>query len=104
MRRGYKGELKAKKELEKEFKVGNVIKTAIGGAQDYLVVGCGELIKVIEVKEIHKKSYYPSPKEKLQFERIIKFAKQHRIVAELWIYRFSGTGKPIIKTIKILKD
>lgn len=107
-RRGYKGEKKAKDELENEWGAGNCIKVAIGGAEDYIVVSGGELIKVIEVKEIHitskKKKWYPSQREKEQMERIIKFSKQHFISAEIWIYKFAGTGKPVIKEIQNLYE
>lgn len=97
-RRGYQSELRAKKELEEIYGKGNVIKVAISqqGA-DHIVVSCGELVKIIEVKETKKNKYYPSQKEKNQFRRIIEFARQHRIPAELWIYFKKGTGKPVIK-------
>lgn len=101
-RKGYKAELKAKKELEEIYGKFNVVKVAIGGAEDFLVVGCGEVIKVVEVKEVHNRKYYPNKREKEQFERIMAFAKQHGIPAELWIYKFFGAGKPIIKETKTL--
>ena len=81
-RRGYKAELKAKKELQKTYGKDNVVKIAIGGAEDFLVVGCGELIKVVEVKEVHNKKYYPTAREQEQFRRIIYFAQLHHIPAE----------------------
>jgi len=99
-RKGYKAELKCKKELEELYGKDNVIKVAIGGAEDFLIAGCGELIKVVEVKEIHnKKKYYPTKREKEQLNRILMFAKQHGIPAELWLYQFWGKGKPVIKTM-----
>jgi Holliday junction resolvase len=104
-RRGYKAEYRAKKELQETYGRENVIKVAIGGAEDFLVVGCGELIRIIEVKEIHnRKIYYPSLLEKQQFERIICFSKIHYVPCELWIYKFFGTGKPVIKETKNLYE
>jgi hypothetical protein len=97
VRRGYKSELRAKKELVEKYSSPNVVKIAIGGAQDFLVLDYGKVVKVVEVKEIHHKTYYPSKREQEQFERIEYFAKIHQIPAELWIYRFAGKGKAIIK-------
>ena len=91
-RRGYASEYKCKKELEKNYGVGNVIKIAIGGSSDYIVASRGRLVKVVEVKETIKKKFYPQPREKKQFELIVKFAKQHSILAELWIYYKKGSG------------
>lgn len=105
-RRGYKSELICKKELQKEFGKENVIKIAISqqGA-DFLVLSKGELIRLIEAKEIHnKKKYYPSQDEKEQFERITNFAKSQQTRAELWIYYFWGRGKKHKKEIKILNE
>ena len=104
VRRGYVSELKAKKELEKIYGKGNVIKVAIGGAEDFLVIGCGGLIKVVEVKEVHNRKYCPSKREKGQFERIVSFSTLHKIPAELWIYSFFGTGNPIVKEIKLIRE
>jgi len=101
VRRGYSSELKAKKELEQIFGFNNVIKVAIGGATDFITVCLGELIKVVEVKECHKKKFYASKREKEQMKRIIKFAKQHKITAELWLY-YPTRGKATIKQISIL--
>jgi Holliday junction resolvase len=104
VRRGYKAELKGKKDLQEIYGKSSVIKVAIGGAEDFLIASCGELLKVIEVKEVHHKKYYPKKIEKEQFERIKEFAELHHIPAELWIYRFYGRGKPIIKEEKILYE
>lgn len=100
-RRGYKSEYRAKNELIDKYGKSSVIKVAIGGAEDFLIVKAGKLIKVVEVKETHKK-YYPKPREKKQIERIIKFAESNHILAELWIYRYFGRGKPSTKQVKIL--
>jgi hypothetical protein len=105
-RKGYTSELMTKKELQKEFGEQNIIKMAISqqGA-DFLVISKGELIRLIEVKEVHnKKKYYPSEDEKDQFDRIIDFAKSQQATAELWIYYFWGKGKHHQKEIKILYE
>jgi len=100
MRKGYSSEYRCKKENEKKFGIGNCIKVAIGGSSDFLIISCGELVKFIEVKETKKDKYYPHPKEKLQFEEIIKLGKQHNVPVELWIYFKKGKGKPFIKQIQ----
>lgn len=102
VRRGWISENKCKQELIKQFGKHAVIKVAIGGAEDFLVASCGELVKVVEVKEVHNKKYYARPIEKLQIERIIEFSKHHHIIAEMWIYQYSGRGKPAKQEIKQL--
>lgn len=96
-RRGYLSELKAKKELQRQYGVLEVIKVAIGGAQDFIVVSQGRIIKIVEVKEVHGKKYYPTPREKAQIARIIELAANHNICAEMWVYLYPGPGKPAIK-------
>lgn len=103
-RKGYTAELRCKKELQDIYGKSSVIKVAIGGAEDFIIACCGELLRVIECKEVHKKKYYPTKKEKFQFERIKEFVKLQNIPAELWIYRFYGRGKPVIKEIKVLYE
>lgn len=87
MRKGYMAELKAKKELIEKYGKGNVLKVAIGGAVDFLVLSPGKnkIEKIVEVKECHKKKYYPTPREKIQFERLKQLGKVHSIKTELWI-------------------
>jgi len=96
-RKGYDSEYRIKKEMEDIWGKGNCIKVAIGGANDYLIASCGELIKTIEVKETKSRYYYPKPREINQFKRIIEFAKQHKIDAELIVIFKRGKGKPVIK-------
>ena len=87
MRKGYRAEYKAKKELIQKYGRGNVLKIAIGGAVDFLVLkpGRNKIEKIVEIKECHKKKYYPTPREKLQFERLKEIGKKHSIKTELWI-------------------
>ena len=103
MKKGYYSELRAKKELEKEYGKGNVVKIAISqqGA-DFIVISCGEVVKIVEVKETHSKKYYPRPKEKNQIKRIIEFAKKQGITAELWIYKYKAMGSPAVKEVRVL--
>ena len=69
-RKGYQAEYEAKSKLQKEFGKDNVIKVAIGSfGSDYIVVGKGELIKCVEVKECHQKKYYPSQKENKSIQK-----------------------------------
>ncbi|MBU0958168.1 MAG: hypothetical protein KKF56_05155 [Nanoarchaeota archaeon] len=103
MRKGYASELIAKHQLINEFGKDNVTKIAIGSqGADFMVICCGEVIKVVEVKECHQKNYYPNKRELEQFERIRTFAKIQGIMAELWIYKYLGRGKPKVKITKYL--
>ena len=104
VRKGYPGEYRIKKLLQSEFGKYSTIKVAIGGSSDFLVASCGELIKVVEVKETKKKYYYPNPREKLQFQEIINFADFHKIPAELIVIFKKGKGKPLIKHTKFLYE
>lgn len=93
-RKGYAGEYKIKNELIKSYGKINVIKIAISQeGSDFLVLRKGRLVKVVEVKETVKDKYYPSQKEKKQFERIKEFAEEHRVPAELYIVYRKGRGK-----------
>ena len=87
MRKGYRAEYQAKKELIQEYSKENVLKVAIGGAVDFLVLSPdkNKIEKIIEVKECHKNKYYPTPREKVQFERLEEIGKKHLIETELWI-------------------
>jgi len=87
MRKGYRAEYKAKKELIQKYGKENVLKVAIGGAVDFLILNPNKnrIEKIVEVKECHKNKYYPTPREKLQFERLKKIGKTHSIKTELWI-------------------
>jgi len=87
MRKGYRAEYKAKKELIEKYGTGNVLKVAIGGAVDFLVLSPNKnkIEKIVEVKECHKNKYYPSAREKIQFERLKEIGKNHSVKSELWI-------------------
>jgi len=93
-RKGYVGEYLIKNRLIKEYGKINVLKIAISQeGSDFIVLQKGKIIKVVEVKETTKDKYYPSQKEKRQFERIRSFAKEHKIPAELYIVYRKGKGK-----------
>ena len=87
MRKGYRAEYQAKKELIQKYGEKNVLKVAIGGTVDFLVLSPkkNRIEKIVEVKECHKKKYYPAPREKIQFERLKEIGLKHSIKAELWI-------------------
>jgi peptide subunit release factor 1 (eRF1) len=87
MRKGYRAEYKAKKELIQKYGEENVLKVAIGGAVDFLVLSPNKnkIEKIVEVKECHKNKYYPTPREKAQFERLKEIGLKHSIKTELWI-------------------
>lgn len=84
-RKGYYAELLCKKKLQEQYGKENVIKVAICGALDYIVLKNGKIVKFVEVKNTHEKKYYPTKKEKLQFKRIKLLAKEHNVPFELWI-------------------
>lgn len=97
MRLGYSSEYRCKKENEEIYGEGNVIKVAIGGSSDFMIINFGKMIKIIEVKETTKNKYYPKPREKEQFNKLIELGKQHSVHVELWVYFKKGSGKPLIK-------
>lgn len=103
-RKGYGSELKCKHENEKIYGVGNCIKVAIGGSSDFIIAHKGRLIKFIEVKETVKKVYYPSKRERLQFQQLVNLGKHHNIPVELWIYFKRGRGKPSIKHVRYIYE
>ena len=104
MKKGYNGEYNAKQELIKKYKKENVIKVAIGGAMDFIVIKYNRIIKIVEVKETISKKYYPLLQEKEQIQRIICFGKKHKIRSELWIYYRKGGGIKTEKEIRVLYD
>jgi len=94
MRKGYRAEYLAKKELIEKYGKDNVIKVAIGqfGA-DFLVFNNGNLTKIVEVKQTHKNKFYPSKRERDQLRRIKEFAKKQGCEFEVWVYKFKTRGK-----------
>jgi len=103
-KRGYTGEYKTKQELIKKYGKENVIKIAIGGAMDFIVVKDDRIIRIIETKETAKKKYYPTQKESEQIKRIIQFGESHKIKCELYIFYRKGAGIKIVKEVKVLYD
>lgn len=101
-RKGYDAEYKTKKELEQTYGKGNVIKVAIGGSSDYIVICCGELLKICEVKTTKKKKYYPTKREEAQIKEITRLAQQHHVPCELYIYYTKGKGKKTEKEVKVI--
>lgn len=100
VRKGYSAEYKCKLENEEKYGVGNCIKVAIGGSSDFLIAFHGKIVKFIEVKETKKERYYPSPREKNQFTKLVQLGRHHRVPVELWIYFKRGKGKPTIKHVR----
>jgi len=94
MRRGYSDEYRTKQLLVQQYGKDNVIKVAIGSfGADFLVLEKGRVVKVVEVKGTRKKAWYPSPREKEQLQRILRFSQTHNCKAELWIWALSGGRK-----------
>jgi peptide subunit release factor 1 (eRF1) len=87
MRKGYRAEYQAKKELMDKYGKENILKVAIGGAVDFLVLSPNKnsIEKIVEVKECHKNKYYPCARERIQFERVKEIGKNHSVETELWI-------------------
>lgn len=86
-RLGYRAEYLAKKKLIEEFGEENVLKIAIGGAVDFLILDPKEnrIKKIVEIKKTNKKRYYPKEREIEQLERVKKLGIDHNIPIELWI-------------------
>ena len=87
MRKGYLAEYQCKKKLIEEFGKENVIKVAIGGSTDFLVLepGSRRIAKIVEVKQTKKNRWYPTDHDIQQFEMIKKLSKDHGIPVEYWI-------------------
>lgn len=100
MRKGYFAEYFVKKILIKEYGKVNVIKVAIGGSEDFFCIKNGKIDKVVEVKETVKNKYYPSLRDKLQINKIKRFAKKHNVRAELFIVFRRGKGR----SVKLVKS
>jgi len=94
MRRGYSDEYRTKQLLVQQYGKDNVIKVAIGSfGADFLVLNKGRVVKVVEVKGTRKKAWHPSPREKEQLQRILRFSQTHNCKAELWIWTLDGGRK-----------
>jgi len=94
MRRGYLAEYYCKKKLIETYGKENVVKVAIGGATDFLVLkpGSKEIEKIVEVKNTKKNKWYPNEHDIKQFETIKKISIDHGIKVEYWI-RIKGKWK-----------
>lgn len=85
MRRGYSAEYSVKQKLVKEFGKLNVIKMPFWNfIGDFLVVQKGRIVKIVEVKT-SKSKWYPTRREKEQFNSIKKFCDEHSIRGEYHI-------------------
>lgn len=99
-RQGYQAEYKCKQENADIYGKLNVIKVAIGGSSDYLIAYKGKIVKLIEVKETKKDTYYPSNRERKQFAKLVALGKHHEIPVELWVYFKRKKGRPAIKHVR----
>ena len=80
--------------LVQQYGKDNVVKVAIGSfGADFLVLEKGRVVKVVEVKGTRKRAWYPSPREKEQLQRILRFSQTHNCKAELWIWALNGGRK-----------
>ena len=105
-RKGYAEEYFVKGRLIKEFGEENVIKVAIGGAADFLVLKPGEnrIEKIVEVKGCHEKKYYPHKKyaHKYQFERMANLCDSHNIDCEVWV-KFPYHNPVVVDIHQVIK-
>ncbi len=87
MRRGYAAEYLAKKKLIKIYGRQNVIKIAIGGSADFIILKPNEdkIEKIVEVKQTAKNKYYPRENEKEQLGLLRQLATEHNVPIEVWI-------------------
>jgi len=90
MRRGYNAEYTAKKKLIEKYGKDSVIKVAIGGMVDYIIIQNEKVIKLVEVKKTKSKKWYPKQRDKQQFERIYRFCKDNKLKCEYWIFERSN--------------
>jgi hypothetical protein len=99
MRKGYRSEYLAKKLLIEKYGKQNVLKIAIGGCVDFLILtpNKNKIEKIVEVKQTAKNKYYPRENEKKQLELIKKFATEHNIPIELWIKFKNRKGFEVIE-------
>jgi len=96
VRKGYMAEKWVKDKLVALYGKDDVIKVAIAGKIDYIVLNRGRIVKGVEVKECHQSRYTPSKREIEQFKWLLAFAKRHKCNAELWVLFPQGRGKPPI--------
>ena len=103
MRKGYLAEYECKKKLIEMYGKENVLKIAIGGATDFLVLEPGKtkVLKIVEVKHTKKNKWYPTKHDLDQFVRLFRLRKEHKIPVEYWI---KIKGKWHILPIEKLKD
>jgi len=87
MRKGYLAEYECKKKLVEAYGKENVLKIAIGGATDFLVLepGTARVLKIVEVKHTKKSKWYPNEHDLKQFTQLLKLKKEHNIPIEYWI-------------------
>jgi len=87
MKRGYKAEYEARKKLGQKYLPQNIVKVAIGGATDFLVLEPkgNKVLKIVEVKTTKKNQWYPGEHDFKQFKEIVKFSRNHNIPIEYWI-------------------
>jgi len=86
MKRGYKAEWEAKKILFKNYPKDCVFKVAIGGTVDFFILNNeGRIDKIVEVKKTNKKHWYPTPRDKKQYEVLSKIQKKFKVPVEYWI-------------------
>lgn len=87
MKKGYKAEYEARKKLSQKYSSQNIVKIAIGGATDFLILEPKgrKILKIIEVKATKKNQWYPGKHDFEQFKKIARFSKSHHIPLEYWI-------------------
>jgi len=103
MKKGYKAEYETKKKLTKIYSPKNIFKVAIGGATDFLILEPKKrkILKLIEVKETKKNSWYPGEHDLKQFKILKKIAREHKIPVEYWM-KINGEWK-ILKLSEVKK-
>ena len=94
MKKGYKAEYEVKKKIMEIYSPNNVVKVAIGGATDFLILEPRKrrILKLIEVKTTKKNSWYPGEHDLKQFKILNKTSKEHKIPVEYWI-KINGEWK-----------
>lgn len=86
MKKGYKAEWEAKNNLFKKYPKDAVLKVAIGGTVDFLILGKNRSVeKIVEVKKTNKKKWYPTEHDIKQYEISKKIQKKFKIPIEYWL-------------------
>lgn len=99
-RKGYYSEYKINQILKTKYPDCDIMRNPIA---DFMIIKNSKIIKIIEIKSIHRNKYYPTPREKRQLKKIKEFSIKHNIDSEIWIDKINK-GIEIISIYKKVKQ